>query len=89
MKRLRITSEEEQNQIPLMRTIRKKCRVDNSDIPKTCVINGELYQIQAIIANPIQDPNQTILCQTSKKKDSQGREVLKGGRNVEDHGTSN
>ena len=76
MKRLRITSNEDNEQ---------KCRVQNSNIPKICIINGEQYQIQAIIATPIKEPNQPILCQTSKLNDSQGREVLKGGRNVGIH----
>jgi len=49
------------------------------------MINGEEYQIQAIIATPTKDPHQTLFCQTSSSKDSQGREILKGGRNVRDH----
>jgi len=87
MKRLRITSEEDQLQTPILGSLHKKCRVNNSNIPKTCIINGELYQIQAIIANLIQEPDQTILFQTSQHNDSQGREIQKGGRNVGDHRT--
>ena len=84
MKRLRIELEENKTHIPLIDSIRKKCRVNNSNIPKICLINGEECQIQAIIATPIKKPNQTFLCQTAKVKDSQGREILKGGRYVED-----
>ena len=84
MKRLRITSNEDNEQITLLESIQKRCRVHNSNIPKICLINGEQYQIQAIIATPIKETNQIILCQTSKVNDSQGREILKGGRNVKD-----
>ena len=55
----------------------------NSAFPTTCIINGEPYNLQAIIATPINNPFQTIYCQTSSPNSSQGREVLKGGRNVE------
>ena len=82
MKKLKIKEERDQPQIPLLGTIQNKCEVRNSNIPKTCLINGELYQIHAIIATQIQEPNQAVICQTSD--DSQGREILKGGRNVED-----
>ena len=80
MKRLKITDERDQPQIPLLGSIQNKCKVRNSNIPKTCLINGELYQIQAIIATQIQEPNQAVICQTSNS--SQGRENLKGGRYV-------
>ena len=82
MKRLRITSEKDQVKIPILESLKKKCRVNESNIPKTCLINSELYQIQAIIANPIQEPSQSIICQTSNQGNSQGREILKGGRYV-------
>jgi len=74
----------EESQIPLLKTIQNECEVRSSNIPKTCLINGKLHQIQAIIANPIQEPSQTILCQTSQYN-SQGREIQKGGRNVRDY----
>ena len=82
MKRLKITEDRNQSQIPLLKTIQNNGEVRNSNIPKTCIINGELYQIQAIIANPINEPEQTVICQSSQPRDSQGREVLKGGRYV-------
>ena len=85
MKKLRITTEESEPQIPLLGSIQKKCRVNKSTIPNICIINGEEYQIQAIIATPTKNPHQALFCQTSTFNDSQGREVLKGGRNVGDH----
>ena len=85
MKRMRNNSDENEVQIPLIESIQKRCKVSDSNIPKICLINGEEYQIQAIIANPIKNPKQTLFCQTSTPEDSQGREVLKGGRNVRDH----
>jgi len=84
MKRVKII-EENESQIPLLGSIQKKCRVDESTIPTICIINGEEYRIQAIIATPTKHPQQALFCQTSISKDSQGREILKGGRNVENH----
>ena len=84
MKRLRLTSNENNVQIPLIESIQKKCRVQNSNIPKICFINGKEHQIQAIIVNPIKEPDQTIICQASQSRDSQGREIFKGGRYVRD-----
>jgi len=79
MKRLRVITEEEQ--MPLLESIQKKCRVTESTIPAICLINGEAYQIQAIVATPIKNPEQPIICQTQINS-SQGRENLKGGRYV-------
>ena len=86
MKRLRISSEEKDSEIPLLKSIQKKCKIEthNSSLPTTCIINGEPYNLQAIIATPINHPFQTIYCQTSSPNGSQGRENQKGGRNVED-----
>ena len=83
IKKLRSSKEINQSQIPLLKTIQNECEVRSSNIPKTCLINGNLCQIQAIIANPIQEPSQMILCQTSQYN-SQGREISKGGRYVRD-----
>ena len=85
MKRLRISTEENESQIPILESIQKRCRVNESNIPYICVINGEEYQIQAIIATPVKNPQQALLCQTVASQDSQGREILKGGRNVWNH----
>jgi len=84
MKRLKLTTNEDMVNIPLLSTIKRKCRTQKSNIPSICLINGEEYQIQAIIANPLHEPKQTIICQTSKSNDSQGREISKGGRYVRD-----
>ena len=81
MKRVRIITEEEQ--MPLLESVQKKCRVTESTIPAICLINGEAHQIQAIIATPIKNPSQPIVCQTQLNS-SQGREIFKGGRYVED-----
>ena len=89
MKKLKLTTNEDMANIPILTTITRKCRTQKSNITKICLINGEEYQIQAIIANPLHEPNRTIICQTSKPNDSQGREVLKGGRYVEDHREQN
>jgi len=81
MKRVRVITEEEQ--MPLLESIQKKCRVTDSTIPAICLINGETYQIQAIVATPIKNPDQPIICQT-RPNGSQGREIIKGGRYVRD-----
>ena len=59
--------------------------INESTLPALCVIKGEQYHLKIIMATPIQDPQQTLFYQTATFNDSQGREVLKGGRNVGDH----
>ena len=85
MKRLRISTDEDESSIPLLKNIQKKCKMDihNSTLPTICTINGEEYNIQAIKSTPIRNPQQTLFCQTLPPDDSPGREILKGGRNVE------
>ena len=87
LKRLRITEDNEIEQIPLLNLVQKKFRVDQtqSNFPKNCIINGEEYTIQAIIASPVKQASKPILCQLLTLPHSQGREDLKGGRNVEVH----
>ena len=87
MKKLKLTNEDD-TPIPLLTSIKGECRAQKSNIPKICFINGKEHQIQAIIVNPINEPDQTIICQASQSRDSQGREILKGGRNVGIHITS-
>ena len=59
-------------------SVQKKCRVDQtqSNFPNNCIINGEEYTIQAIIASPIKKSSKSILCHLPTL---QGREYLKGG----------
>ena len=85
MKKLRLTVDEDEVQIPLLESIKRKCQIQHSNMPKTCLINGDEYQIQAIIATPTKNPQSALICQTSPLQYSQGREILKGGRYVEDH----
>jgi len=82
MKKLKLTNKDIMP-IPILTSIKRECRAQKSNIPKICFINGKEHQIQAIIVNPINEPDQTIICQASQSRDSQGREILKGGRNVE------
>jgi len=64
LKRLRITEDNEIEQIPLFNSVQKKCRVDQtqSNFPNNCIINGEEYTIQAIKAFPIKKSSNLILC---------------------------
>jgi len=84
MKRLRISQENNAFEIPLLKNIQKKCKMEahNSSLPTTCIINGEQYNLQAIIATPINNTHQTLYCQTSSPTNSQGREIQKGVRYV-------
>ena len=46
-------------------------------------------RIQAIIATPTKNPQSALICQTYTPQSSQGREILKGGRYVEDQRKKN
>ena len=82
---MRITEDNEIEQIALFNSVQKKCRMDHtqSNFPNNCIINGDEYTIQAIIASPVKQASKSILCHLPTLPHSQGREYLKGGRNVE------
>jgi len=63
LKILRIPKNNEAEQIALFNSVQKKCRLDQkqSNFPNSCIINGEEYTIQAIIASPIKKPTDSVL----------------------------